>query len=218
MTRVVVIDDEALIRIGVRTLLKTEPDTQLVGEAADGGAGLAMIRDIVPDVVLMDIRMPGTSGLVTLRKITADPALAAVGVVMLTTFDLDEYIFEALRRGARGFVLKDAEPADMLRAIRAVADGQSLLSPAVTHRVIDRLRRTGQPATAHPDIARLTHREREVLCWATTGMSNHEIARQLVISSETIRTHISRAMVKLHARDRAQLIVYAIQAGLTLPA
>lgn len=218
MTRVVVIDDEALIRIGVRTLLKTEPDTELIGEAADGRAGLALIRDTVPDVVLMDIRMPGTSGLVTLRKITTDPALAMVRVIMLTTFDLDEYIFEALRCGASGFVLKDAEPADMLRAIRAVADGQSLLSPSVTHRVIARLRRAGRPTAVHREIARLTQREREVLGWAATGMSNHEIAQQLVISSETIRTHISRAMLKLHARDRAQLIVYAIQADLTLPA
>ncbi|WP_433260553.1 response regulator [Actinosynnema sp. CS-041913] len=211
MIRVVVVDDEALVRGGVRALLDSAPDTELVGEGADGDAGVAVVRETVPDVVLLDVRMPGTSGLAALRAITADPALVAVRVVMLTVFDLDEYVFDALSHGADGFVLKDVEPAEMLRAIRVVADGQSVLSPAVTRGVIARLSRT---AAVHPEIRRLTRREREVAGWAATGMSNHEIAERLSVSSETVRTHIGRAMLKLHARDRAQLVVYAIQSGL----
>ncbi|WHT23732.1 response regulator transcription factor [Crossiella sp. CA-258035] len=214
MIRVVVVDDQALVRVGVRTLLGSEPDTELVGEAADGRSGVARVRELKPDVVLMDIRMPDLDGLAALREITADPALHEVRVVMLTTFGLDEYVFEALRSGASGFVLKDAEPEEMLRAVRVVAGGGSLLSPSVTRSVISRFARPGPAPVSHPGVAHLTDREREVVGWVATGMSNDEIAAQLVVSSETVRTHVSRAMLKMHARDRAQLVVFALQSGL----
>ena len=211
--RVVVVDDQALVRMGLRALLETEPDTSLVAEAEDGRAGLAAIRRTVPDVVLMDIRMPVLDGLAALREITADPALASVRVVMLTTFELDEYVFEALAGGASGFVLKDAEPAELLRAVRVVADGGSLLSPSVTRRVISEFT-AGRRATPHPRIGELTDREREMVAWVATGRSNDEIADVLVISPATVRTHVSRAMLKLGARDRAQLVVFGIESGL----
>ncbi len=218
MIRVVVVDDQALVRMGLRTLLETEPDTELVGEAADGRAGLDVVRGTTPDVVLMDVRMPVLDGLATLREITGDPALASVKVIVLTTFELDEYVFEALRGGASGFVLKDADPAELLHAIRVVADGGSLLSPTVTRRVIEQFAaRTAPSGTVHPEIGRLTDREREIVAWVATGRSNDEIAAELVVSPATVRTHVSRAMVKLHARDRAQLVVFAIQSGLTVP-
>ncbi len=218
MIRVVVVDDQALVRMGLRTLLETEPDTELVGEAADGGAGLDVVRGTTPDVVLMDVRMPVLDGLATLREITGDPALASVKVIVLTTFELDEYVFEALRGGASGFVLKDADPAELLHAIRVVADGGSLLSPTVTRRVIEQFAaRTAPSGTVHPEIGRLTDREREIVAWVATGRSNDEIAAELVVSPATVRTHVSRAMVKLQARDRAQLVVFAIQSGLTVP-
>ncbi|GAA2800820.1 response regulator [Crossiella cryophila] len=213
--RVVVVDDQALVRVGVRTLLGSEPDTELVGEAADGRSGVARVRELKPDVVLMDIRMPDMDGLAALREITADPALNEVRVVMLTTFGLDEYVFAALRSGASGFVLKDAEPEEMLRAVRVVATGGSLLSPSVTSSVIARFASPGgPPQVSHPGVAHLTEREREVLGWVATGRSNDEIAAQLVVSSETVRTHVSRAMLKMQARDRAQLVVFALQSGL----
>jgi DNA-binding NarL/FixJ family response regulator len=216
--RVVVVDDQALVRVGVRTLLGSEPDIDLVAEGTDGRTGLSAVRAAVPDVVLMDIRMPEMDGLAALREITADPALSGVRVVMLTTFGLDEYVFEALRSGASGFVLKDAEPEELLRAVRVVAEGGSLLSPSVTRSVIARFARPGTATVAHPGIERLTDREREVVGWVATGMSNDEIAAQLVVSSETIRTHVSRAMLKMQARDRAQLVVFAMQSGLGPPA
>jgi DNA-binding NarL/FixJ family response regulator len=212
--RVVVIDDQALVRMGVRALLAVEDDTSLVGEAADGRAGVELIRRTRPDVALMDIRMPALDGLAALREITADPALSATRVVMLTTFGLDEYVFEALHAGASGFVLKDADPEELLRAVRVVAAGESLLSPAVTSSVIAQFARPGPARTAHPRIGDLTEREREIAGWVATGMSNDEIAARLVVSADTVRTHVSRAMVKLHARDRAQLVVFAIQSGL----
>ncbi|MBC6471197.1 response regulator [Actinomadura alba] len=217
MIRVVVVDDQALVRVGVRTLIGSEPDIELVGEGTDGRTGVSAVRTAVPDVVLMDIRMPEMDGLAALREITADPALSGVRVVMLTTFGLDEYVFEALRSGASGFVLKDAEPEELLRAVRVVAEGGSLLSPSVTRSVIARFARPGPATVAHPGIERLTDREREVVGWVATGMSNDEIAAQLVVSSETIRTHVSRAMLKMHARDRAQLVVFALQSGLGPP-
>ncbi len=216
MIRVVVVDDQALIRMGLRTLIETEDDVDLVAEAADGREGLAAVRRTQPDVVLMDIRMPVVDGLAALREITADPSLKNVRVVMLTTFELDEYVFEALRLGASGFVLKDAEPEELVRAIRVVADGESLLSPSVTRRVIERLADSGPRRFApHPDLDRLTEREREIVAWVATGRSNDEIAAELVVSTATVRTHVSRAMVKLGARDRAQLVVFAVQSGLT---
>ena len=221
MIRIVVVDDQALVRMGLRTLFETEADLELVGEAADGREGLAVVRRTVPDVVLMDIRMPAMDGLVALREIADDPALAPVRVVMLTTFELDEYVLEALRGGASGFVLKDAEPDELVRAVRVVADGGSLLSPSVTRRVIERFAdpagggRTAGPLVPRPDLDRLTEREREIVAWVATGRSNDEIAAELVVSPATVRTHVSRAMVKLGARDRAQLVVFAVQSGLT---
>jgi DNA-binding NarL/FixJ family response regulator len=212
--RVVVVDDQALVRVGVRTLLSSEPDTELVGEGVDGRTGIAAVRATLPDVVLMDIRMPEVDGLAALREITEDPGLNGVRVVMLTTFGLDEYVFESLRCGASGFVLKDAEPEELLRAVRVVADGGSLLSPSVTRSVIARFTRPGPAIMVHPGVKHLTEREREVVSWVATGMSNDDIAARLFISSETIRTHVSRAMLKMHARDRAQLVVFAIQSGL----
>jgi DNA-binding NarL/FixJ family response regulator len=210
---VVVVDDQALVRMGLRALLETEPDTELVAEAEDGRAGLAAVRRTVPDVVLMDVRMPVLDGLAALREITADPALARVRVVVLTTFELDEYVFEALAGGASGFVLKDAEPAELLRAVRVVAEGGSLLSPSVTRRVIAEFSERRR-ATPHPRLGELTDRERELAAWVATGRSNDEIAAALCVSPATVRTHVSRAMVKLGARDRAQLVVFALESGL----
>jgi DNA-binding NarL/FixJ family response regulator len=213
--RVAVVDDQALVRMGLRALLETEEDTELVGEAADGRAGLDLVRAHRPDVVLMDVRMPELDGLEALRQITADPALAGVRVIVLTTFELDEYVFAALATGASGFVLKDGEPADLLRAIRVVADGGSLLSPTVTRRVIEHFAAAPARRTAaHPGITELTEREREIVAWVATGRSNDEIAAALVVSPATVRTHVSRAMLKLRARDRAQLVVFAIESGL----
>ncbi|HET7386281.1 MAG TPA: response regulator transcription factor [Nocardioidaceae bacterium] len=213
--RVVVVDDQALVRMGLRTLIAGEGDLELAGEAEDGRAGLRLIRDTLPDVVLCDIRMPGLDGLALLAAVSADAALAGVRVVMLTTFELDEYVFEALRSGASGFLLKDADPVRLLEAIHVVADGGSLLAPSVTRRVIERFGATGgRRRTPHPEIGRLTEREREMVGWVATGMSNQEIADRLTVSPDTVRTHVSRAMVKLHARDRAQLVVFGIESGL----
>jgi DNA-binding NarL/FixJ family response regulator len=210
---VVVADDQPLIRLGLRVLVETEDDLELAGEAEDGRAAVALVRRARPDVALLDIRMPVLDGLAALREITADPALAGTRVVMLTTFELDEYVFEALRGGASGFILKDSDPADLLRAIRVVAAGESLLSPAVTRRVIEAFAR--RPVAPHPpDLDALTDREREVMGLVGHGLSNDEIAARLVISPATARTHVSRVMVKLGARDRAQLAVLANQAGL----
>ncbi|TDE11861.1 response regulator transcription factor [Jiangella asiatica] len=216
--RVAVVDDQALVRMGLRTLLETEDDTELAGEASDGRSGVDVVRRTRPDIVLMDIRMPVMDGLAALREITTDPGLADVKVIVLTTFELDEYVFEALRGGASGFVLKDSPPDELLHAIRVVADGASLLSPSVTRRVIEKFSAREAPASApHPELDRLTEREREIVAWVATGRSNDEIAAELVVSPATVRTHVSRAMVKLHARDRAQLVVFAVQSGLTLP-
>ena len=215
--RVVVVDDQALVRMGLRALLETEPGMELAGEAEDGRAGLATVRRTVPDVVLLDIRMPVLDGLAALREITADPALAAVRVVVLTTFELDEYVFEALAGGASGFVLKDAEPAELLRAVRVVAEGGSLLSPSVTRRVIEHFSGGSRRVGRHPRLGELTEREREMVAWVATGRSNDEIADLLVISPATVRTHVSRAMLKLGARDRAQLVVFGIESGLRVP-
>jgi len=215
--RVAVVDDQALVRMGLRVLLDSEPDTELVGEAADGAAGVELVRRAAPDVVLMDVRMPGTDGLTALRRITDDPALRDVRVVVLTTFELDEYVFEALAAGASGFVLKDGDPADLLRAIRVVADGGSLLSPSVTRRVIEQFASApARRAAPRPGLDELTEREREIVAWVATGRSNDEIAEELVVSPATVRTHVSRAMLKLRARDRAQLVVFAIESGLSV--
>jgi DNA-binding NarL/FixJ family response regulator len=216
--RVLVVDDQAVVRMGLTTLIGSEDGLELVGEAADGRSGLAMIRATRPDVVLCDIRMPVVDGLALLAEVAADPELAAVHVVMLTTFELDEYVFEALRHGASGFLLKDTEPDALLDAIRVVADGGSLLAPSVTRRVIEHFAGAMPTASSvHPALQELTDREREIVAWVATGRSNQEIAERLVVSPDTVRTHVSRAMVKLQARDRAQLVVFALQSGLEPP-
>lgn len=218
MIKVLVVDDQAVVRMGLATLIGSEDGLELVGEAADGHVGLSMVRALRPDVVLCDIRMPVLDGLALLREVAVDPGLSGVRVVMLTTFELDEYVFEALRLGASGFLLKDAAPSSLLEAIRVVADGGSLLAPSVTRRVIERFAAASAPPVAHPALDELTDREREVVAWVASGRSNQEIAEALVVSPDTVRTHVSRAMVKLGARDRAQLVVFALQSGLEPPA
>jgi DNA-binding NarL/FixJ family response regulator len=218
MIRVAIADDEALVRLGLRVLLETEDDITLVGEADDGQAAVELVRRTRPDVVLLDVRMPGTDGLQALRAIVAAPELAATRVIVLTTFELDEYVFEALRDGASGFLIKNTEPAELLGAVRVVADGGSLLSPTVTRRVIGEFvaRRARRP-TPHPGLPTLTEREREVVALVAEGLSNNEIAERLVISPATARTHVARAMGKLGAHDRAQLMLVAFQSGLATP-
>jgi DNA-binding NarL/FixJ family response regulator len=216
--RVVVADDQALFRAGFRVLLEPEDDLELVGEAGDGAAALELVRRTRPDVVLMDVRMPGMDGIEATRAIAADERLAGVRVVILTTYELDDYVFDGLRAGASGFLVKDTEPAELLRAIRVVAAGDALLSPGVTRRLIAGLvARPDRRAAVPPDLAALTEREREVLGLVALGLSNDEIAGRLVVSPATVRTHVSRAMTKLYARDRAQLVVFAYQAGLAAP-
>ncbi len=215
MISVVVADDQPLIRMGLRVLLDTEDDLELAGEAADGASALSVIRATRPDVALLDIRMPEPDGLAVLRAVMADPDLARTRVVMVTTFALDEYLFEALRLGASGFVVKDADPAELLQAIRVVAGGESLLSPTMTRRLISAF--ASRPGVHGPDLSDLTVREREIVALVGHGLSNDEIAGRLFISPATSRTHVSRAMIKLAARDRAQLVVFAHQAGLVTP-
>ncbi|MEV5986511.1 response regulator transcription factor [Streptomyces sp. NPDC052051] len=215
MIRVLVADDQSLVRIGLRVLLESEDGMELAGEATDGRSALEMVRRTRPDVALLDIRMPRADGLEVLRAITSDPVLSATKVIMLTTFDLDEYVFEALRAGASGFLVKDTEPHDLLRAVRAVAAGDSLLSPTVTRKLINAyVSRPGGARKPHPGVSQLTDREREIVALVADGLSNEEIAARLFISPATARTHVSRAMIKLHARDRAQLVVFAYQSGL----
>jgi DNA-binding NarL/FixJ family response regulator len=211
--RVVVVDDEALIRGGLRLLIGRETDLELVGEAGDGAGALELVRRLRPDVALLDIRMPGIDGLAALRAISADPALAGTRVVVVTTFETDANVFAALQAGAAGFVLKDAEPEELIRAIRVVAGGEALLSPSVTRRVIARFGGVGEAPAA---MDQLTGREREVAAWVATGRSNDEIAAELAVSPATVRTHVGRAMLKVGARDRAQLAVMAIRAGLSV--
>ena len=218
MIRVLVADDQALVRLGLKVLLESEDDVELAGEAEDGRAALELTRRERPDVVLMDIRMPVMDGIDALRAIVGDPGLNDTRVIMLTTFELDEYVFESLRIGASGFLIKDSEPEELLHAIRVVARGESLLSPTVTRRVIGELAaQPSQRPAPHPGIRSLTDREREVVTLVAEGLTNDEIAERLVISPATARTHVSRAMVKLNARDRAQLVVFAYQSGLGPP-
>jgi DNA-binding NarL/FixJ family response regulator len=214
---VLLADDQALVRAGFRALLDAEPDIEVVGEAGDGAAAVRIAKATKPDVILMDIRMPQVDGLEATRQIAADPALAGTRIVILTTFDLDEYVFEALRVGASGFLVKDTEPVDLLRGVRAVAGGDGLLSPGVTRRLIAEF--AGRAKTPSPprELGTLTDREREVMALVGAGLSNEEIAGQLFVSPATAKTHVSRAMGKLGARDRAQLVVYAYEAGLVRP-
>jgi DNA-binding NarL/FixJ family response regulator len=217
MIRILLADDQALVRAGFRALLDAQDDMKVVGEAVDGGDAVRLVTSLIPDVVLMDIRMPRCDGLEATRRIAADERLAQVKIIILTTFDLDEYIFEALRAGASGFLVKDTEPIDLIRGIQAVARGDGLLSPGVTRRLIAEFATLTSKAEPAPDLAALTEREREVMALAARGLSNDEIAEQLVVSPATAKTHVSRAMVKLGARDRAQLVVFAYQSGLVRP-
>ena len=216
MIRVVLADDQSLVRAGFRALLDAEDDIAVVGEACDGEEAVTRTAESRPDVVLMDIRMPRLDGLGATRRIAGDSALDAVKVVILTTFELDEYVVEALRAGASGFLVKDTEPVDLLRAVRVVAGGEALLSPSVTRRLIAQFI-TGTPRLETPGLEALTEREREVMALVAGGLSNAEIAEHLVVSPATARTHVSRAMVKLGARDRAQLVVFAYESGLVRP-
>ncbi|GGZ30597.1 DNA-binding response regulator [Streptomyces inusitatus] len=217
MIRVLLADDQLLVRAGFRALLDAQRDIGVAGEAADGEEAVRLVRELRPDVVLMDIRMPVLDGLAATREITGDPLLTEVRVVMLTTFELDEYVFEAIRSGASGFLVKDTEPDELLRAIRAVTGGDALLSPGVTRRLIAEFAaRSRAPADAAA-LADLTDREREVMALVGIGLSNDEIARRLVVSPLTAKTHVSRTMVKLGARDRAQLVVLAYESGLVRP-
>jgi len=214
MIRILLADDQALVRAGFRALLDAEDDMQVVGEAADGDDAVRLATRLIPDVVLMDIRMPRCDGLEATRRIVADERLAQVKIIILTTFDLDEYIFEALRAGASGFLVKDTEPIDLIRGIQAVARGDGLLSPGVTRRLIAEFATWTSKTKTVPDLAALTAREREVMALVAGGLSNDEIAERLVVSPATAKTHVSRAMVKLGARDRAQLVVFAYESGL----
>jgi len=216
--RVLLADDQALIRAGFRALLQSEPGIEVAGEAVDGQEAAGQAAALRPAVVLMDIRMPRVDGLEATRRIASDPDLAGVRVLILTTFESDEYVYEARRAGASGFVLKDIEPDDLLRAIRVVAAGEALLGPSVTRRLIAQC--AGRPAARRPDaraLAALTEREREVVALVATGLSNDEIAAQLYVSPTTVKTHVSRALSKLEARDRAQLVVVAYESGLVTP-
>ncbi|MEU4691408.1 response regulator transcription factor [Actinoplanes sp. NPDC023714] len=220
MISVVLADDQALVRAGFRALLGAEPDIAVVGEAADGLQAVGLVRDKHPDVVLMDIRMPGVDGLEATRRIAADPEMSGTRVVILTTFELDEYVFEALRTGASGFLVKDTEPLELLRAIRVVADGEALLSPSVTRRVIGEFAAgpgQGRAPELPRELEQLTDREREVMILVAEGLSNDEIAGRLMISPATAKTHVSRTMIKLGARDRTQLVVLAYEGGLIKP-
>jgi DNA-binding NarL/FixJ family response regulator len=215
--RVLLADDQSLVRAGFKALLDAQPDLEVAGEAADGEDAVRKVRELRPDVVLMDIRMPLLDGLAATRRLTDDPDLKDVKVVMLTTFELDEYVFEAIRSGASGFLVKDTEPDELLRAVRAVVGGDALLSPGVTRRLIAEFAARSKEPAAAESLVRLTEREREVMALVGIGLSNDEIARRLVVSPLTAKTHVSRTMVKLGARDRAQLVVLAYESGLVRP-
>lgn len=215
MISLLLVDDQDLVRMGLRTLFENEDDLTVVGEAADGIAAVQAASTHRPTVVLMDIRMPGIDGLEATRRIAADPALAETRIVVLTTFERDEYVFEGLRAGASGFLLKNTPPASLLEAVRTVADGGALLSPSVTRTLIQEFTQaTPRELSPHPQLDSLTQREREIVSLVAQGLNNHEIAERLVLSPATARTHVSRAMIKLGARDRAQLVVFAYQSGL----
>ena len=216
--KVLVADDQTLVRAGFRVLVESAPDLEVVGEAGDGAEAVELARQRLPDVVLMDIRMPRMDGLEATRRIVALDRAEAVRVLVLTTFDLDEYVYQALRAGASGFLLKDTPPADLLAAIRVVAAGDALLAPGVTRRLIAEFARRPEPTTVTPAaLAGLTDREREVLVLVARGLTNAEIAERLVVSAATAKTHVSRVLAKLQARDRAQLVMLAYETGLVTP-
>jgi DNA-binding NarL/FixJ family response regulator len=216
--RVLVADDQALVRAGFVALLDAQDGIAVIAEADTGAAAVAAARELRPDVVLMDIRMPEMDGLAATRAIAAEPALVNVRVVVLTTFELDEYVFEAMRAGASGFLVKHTEPAELVRAVRVVADGEALLSPSVTRRLVSEFAaRTKQPAGASTALLELTSREREVMALVAEGLTNAEIGERLFMSPATARTHVSRILTKLGARDRTQLVVMAYESGLVRP-
>lgn len=218
MIRVILADDQSLVRAGFRVLLESAEDIEVVGEAADGQTAIDLARRSPADVILMDIRMPTVDGLEATRRIAADPDLSRLRVLILTTFEADEYIFEALRAGASGFLVKDTEPEDLIGAVRIVARGDALLSPSVTRRLIANIagRGTGRPIDT-ATLSVLTEREREVLALVAAGQTNNEIAATLYMSPLTAKTHVNRSMTKLNARDRAQLVVIAYETGLVTP-
>jgi DNA-binding NarL/FixJ family response regulator len=217
MIRVVVADDQALVRSGLRALLANSDDLDVVGEAVDGRDAVAVVTRTRPDVVLMDVRMPGVDGIAATRKITTDSRLSGVAIIMLTTFDEDDQIFAAIRAGASGYLLKDAEPDDLREAIRVVAAGEALLSASVTRKVIEGILSGPAGIADRARLNELTEREREVLAGVGRGQSNDEIAAELHISPATARTYVSRMLTKLGARDRAQLVVIAYETGLVTP-
>jgi DNA-binding NarL/FixJ family response regulator len=214
---VLLADDQDLVRAGFGALLDAQDDIEVVGEAGDGDEAVQLARQHRPDIVLMDIRMPGTDGLAATRAIAADDQLDDVRIVILTTFELDEYVFEAIRAGASGFVVKNTKPVELLRAVRAVAAGDALLSPSVTRRLMREFAARTREAPRSPALDALTEREREVMALVAEGLTNDEIAERLVVSPLTAKTHVSRAMVKLGARDRIQLVVFGYESGLVRP-
>lgn len=216
MIRVLLVDDQPLVRSGFRALIGLEDDIEVVAEAADGREALALAREHLPDIALVDIQMPVLDGIETTRRIAADPSLTGVHVVILTNYGMDEYVLEALRAGAAGFLVKDIQPEDFLHSIRVAARGDALLAPSITRRLIDRY--VTQPLTASgTDLEELTPREREAVALVARGLSNDQIAARMVISPATAKTHVNRAMTKLHVRDRAQLVVLAYESGLVTP-
>ena len=216
MIRVLLVDDQPLIRSGFRALLDGEDDIEVVAEAADGRDGVALAREHVPDIALLDIQMPVVDGIEATRRIAADPALSGVHVVILTNYGLDEYVYDALRAGAAGFLVKDIQPEDFLHAIRVAARGDALLAPSITRKLINRYL-TQPRTTGATGLTELTNREREAVALVAQGLSNDQIAARMVITPLTAKTHVNRAMTKLNARDRAQLVVLAYESGLVTP-
>jgi DNA-binding NarL/FixJ family response regulator len=214
---VLLVDDQPLIRSGFRALLDIEDDIEVVAEAADGSQALVLAKEHLPDIALIDIQMPVIDGIEATRRIAADPTLAAVHVVILTNYGLDEYVFNALRAGAAGFLVKDIQPEDFLHAVRVAARGDALLAPSITRKLINRYVAQPLDTATHTGLKELTNREREAVALVAQGLSNDDIADRMVISPLTAKTHVNRAMTKLHARDRAQLVVLAYESGLVTP-
>jgi DNA-binding NarL/FixJ family response regulator len=217
MIRVLLADDQSLVRAGFRSLLAAQDDIEIVGEASDGEEAVRLATELSPDIVLMDIRMPGLDGLAATRRIAEDERLGDVRIVILTTFGLDEYVFEAIRSGASGFLVKDTEPDELVQAVRVVAAGEALMSPSVTKRLLVEFAARAKEPLAARGLQELTEREREIVALVGEGLSNQEIAERLFVSPATAKTHVSRAMSKLRARDRAQLVVIAYESGLVRP-